>query len=118
MKYINKFLSSLLLTGLVSQSLFAAPNTMNEYIPLRAYAESVGYKVTWQTGTIILENSNAPTITLDLKNNSDAIIIKYNVTYADKECYQTTYPLRILLLIILPSVRTLSKIYSKVISKP
>ena len=85
MNYINKFLSALLLTTLLTPSILATTTSSKQYIPLRTFAESKGYKVTWSKEKIALQNSISPTITLDLKKPSDDIMIKNNITYVDKE---------------------------------
>lgn len=85
MKYINKFLAILLLTALLTPNLLATTSSNKQYIPLRTFTESEGYKVTWSKEIITLQKSTSSTITLDLKNTSEVIIIKNNITYIDKE---------------------------------
>ncbi len=85
MNYINKFLSTLLLTSLLTPSILASTTSNKQYISLRTLAESEGYKVIWSKELITLQNSNSPTITLDLKTPSNNIMLKNNTTYVDKE---------------------------------
>lgn len=85
MKCIKKFLSTILLTALFTPSLLATPLSPEHYIPMRPYAESLGYKVIWKKGEITLQNTASSTITLNLQNNSNVIVIKNDIAYVDKD---------------------------------